>query len=123
MLNTGGTKMAVISFVFDRILAERIGKIPNKVNVNHGFNIEDIEKIDLTSLGDKRPALKINFNFNVVYEPNIGQINMKGNVTYIEKEEEIKKLESQWKKEKKLPASVTQEVANAILFRANIKAL
>ena len=48
---------------------------------------------------------------------------MNGNLTYMDKEEELKKLDDQWKKEKRLPVGITSLVANTILTRANIKAL
>jgi|SRR3989344_5537741 len=114
--------MGIVSFVFDKMSAEKTGKITSHVNISHNFNIRNVEKIDLNIQG-KKPALKLSFDFVVNYEPNIGTILMKGNLTYLDKEEEINKLENQWKKEKKLSMGVTTLVSNTILTRANIKAL
>lgn len=114
--------MGIVSFVFDKISAEKIGKITGNVNINHNFNIKHVEKTEINLQG-KKPVLKLSFDFNVSYEPNIGNIKMDGNLTYLDKEEELTKLADQWKKEKKLPMGITSLVANTILTRANIKAL
>tara|TARA_Y100000310_G_C20461032_1_gene705373 strand:- start:393 stop:854 length:462 start_codon:yes stop_codon:yes gene_type:complete len=114
--------MGIVSFNFDKISAEKIGKITEKVNINHNFNIKHIEKTDVNLQGNKA-ALKLSFDFAVNYEPNIGNIQMNGNIVYLEKEEEINKLNDQWKKEKKLPMGITSLVANTILTKGNIKAL
>src|SRR3989344_6240315 len=114
--------MGIVSFAFDKISAEKTGKITNQVNINHNFNIRNVEKTDINIQG-KKSALKLSFDFTVNYEPNIGNIQMNGNLTYMDKPEELKKLEDQWKKEKKLPVGVTSLVANTILTKANIKAL
>ncbi|MBS3143646.1 hypothetical protein J4446_02095 [Candidatus Woesearchaeota archaeon] len=114
--------MGIVSFVFDKISAEKTGKIKEKVDISHNFNIKHVEKTEINIQGNK-PALKLSFDFTVNYEPNIGNIKMNGNLTYMDKPEELKKLEDQWKKEKKLPVGVTSLVANTILTKANIKAL
>ena len=85
--------MGIVSFVFDKMSAEKTGKITSHVNISHNFNIRNVEKIDLNIQG-KKPALKLSFDFVVNYEPNIGTILMKGNLTYLDKEEEINKLEA-----------------------------
>ena len=114
--------MGIVSFVFDKISAEKIGKITDKVDINHNFNIKRVEKTTINLQGNK-PVLKLFFDFVVNYEPNIGNVQMNGNLTYMDKEEELKKLDDQWKKEKRLPVGITSLVANTILTRANIKAL
>jgi len=115
--------MTIVSFVFDKMSVERIGKITDKVDINHNFNINDIEKTDVVVIQGKKPAIKISFDFNVNYEPNIGNIKMNGNLVYLDKEDEINKLLDQWKKSKNLPVGITSLVANTILAKANIKAL
>ena len=114
--------MGIVSFTFDKISAEKIGKITSQVNINHNFNIRDVEKTDINIQG-KKSALRLGFDFIVNYEPNIGNIQMKGNIVYLDKEDEINKLETQWKKEKKLSVGVTTLISNTILTKANIKAL
>ena len=115
--------MTIVSFTFDKMSAERTGKITEKVDINHNFNISNLEKTDVVILQGKKPAIKISFDFNVIYEPNIGYIKMSGNIVYLDKEEEISKLFDQWKKSKILPVGVTSMVANTVLTKANIKAL
>ncbi len=114
--------MGIINFVFDKISAEKIGNITGSVNINHNFNIKNVEKTEINLQG-KKPVLKLSFDFTVNYEPNIGNVKMNGNLTYLDKEEELTKLDNQWKKEKKLPMGITSLVANTILTKANIKAL
>ena len=114
--------MGIVSFVFDKVSAEKTGKIAGNVNINHNFNIKHVEKTTINLQG-KKPVLKLFFDFVVSYEPNIGNVQMNGNLTYLEKEEDLKKLEEQWNKEKTLPTGISSMVANTILTKANIKAL
>jgi len=112
----------IVNFVFDKISAEKTGKIVGNVNINHNFNIKGVEKTDISFQGSK-PALKILFDFKVDYEPKIGNIEMNGHIIYYESEEEINKVMDLWKKEKKLSMGLTTLVANTILSKANVKAL
>ena len=112
----------IVSFVFDKMSAEKTGKITDKVNINHNFNISNVEKSEVNIQG-KKQVLKVSFDFAVNYEPNIGNIKMNGYLNYLDKEEELTKLTSQWKKDKKLPVGITSLVLNTVLTRANIKAL
>lgn len=114
--------MGIVSFVFEKMFAEKTGRITDKVDINHNFNITSVERTDVIIEG-KKPALKLSFDFNVSYEPNIGNINMSGNLVYFEKEEEITKILNQWKKSKNLPMGITSLVANTVLLKSNIKAL
>lgn len=118
----GGINMGIVSFVFDKISAEKRGNITEKVDISHNFNIKSVEKHTVNIQG-KKPAIKLFFDFKVNYEPNIGEIQMDGNIIYMDKEDEINKLTDQWKKEKSLPVGITTLVANTILTKANIKAL
>ena|SRR3989338_2243367 len=115
--------MTIVSFVFDKMSAEKTGKITDKVDINHNFNINNVEKTDVVVIQGKKPAIRVSFDFNVNYEPNIGNIKMNGNLVYLDKEEEISKLFDQWKKSKNLPVGITSLVANTVLTKANIKAL
>ena len=112
----------IVNFTFDKISAEKVGNMAGNININHNFDIKDIQKTQIAFQGSK-PALKILFSFNVSYEPKIGNIEMNGHITYYEKEDELKKIEDQWKKEKKLSTGMTTLIANTILLKANIKAL
>jgi len=114
--------MGIVSFVFEKMSAEKTGRITDKVDINHNFNITNVEKTEVVIEG-KKPALKLSFDFNVNYEPNIGNISMNGNLVYFDKEEEITKLLAQWKKSKNLSIGITSLVANTILLKSNIKAL
>jgi len=112
----------IVNFAFDKVSAEKIGKIMGNVNINHNFNIKDVESTEISFQGSK-PALKILFEFKVDYEPKIGNIQMNGHLVYYDKEEEIKKSLDMWKKEKKLSTGLTTLVANTILSKGNVKAL
>ena len=114
--------MGIISFMFDKMSVEKTSSITGNVNINHNFNIKNVKKSDINIEGSKA-TLKLYFDFNVNYEPNIGNIQINGNLIYLDKEEELDKLDAQWKKEKRLPEDVTNLVANTILTKANVKAL
>jgi len=114
--------MPIIGFQFDKIFGERTGSIKGKVDIQHSFNITDIKKEEL-NLEKKQDVLKFDFNFNVIYKPDLGKISFEGHVLYLETPEKVKKIAEEWKKSKKMPEDIITPVINMILTKSNVKAL
>ena len=75
------------------------------------------------SKGDKEKALKLEFLFEAKYDPNIGNISLGGDIVYLGTADKVKEIEKEWKKNKKLPNDVVEEVMGNILSKCNIEAL
>ncbi len=115
--------MRIIGFNFETIKAERIAtKDIEKVNVKHKVDLKDIKQ-DTVKIGKKQNIIKASFKFSVKYEPEVGNIEIHGNILLNDEEKKINEVLENWKKNKKLDKESTMVVMNTILMRSNIKAL
>lgn len=115
--------MTVISFNFTKINAERIKGIKGKLNISNNVSIKEVKSFDLKLGKNNEKALKFDFKFEAVYDPKIGNIELLGQIVYLGKEEIIKEAEKQWKKDKKIPKELVEEIMSNILSKCNIEAL
>ena len=115
--------MPFIGFNFDKIEASKnVSEVKGNINVKHTLNIIDVIKEEV-NLDKKQEVLKFVFEFKLNYEPNIGIISLGGNMMFLEDNKKMKTILEGWKKDKKLPKEITQNLFNTILTKANIKAL
>jgi len=112
--------MGVIGMRFLSISGKIKKPATNKISINSSPVIEDLEerKTGLTGL---EKILAIKFSFKTKYEPNVAEIEMKGEVMYQTKEHE--KLLKEWKKEKRLPKEDAVIILNAIFRRCLSKTI
>tara|TARA_Y100000310_G_scaffold329906_1_gene400583 strand:- start:4439 stop:4864 length:426 start_codon:yes stop_codon:yes gene_type:complete len=97
-------------------------KKAGKININNNFSITEAEEREFA--GDKtRKTLRLGFAFTCAYNPELGNINLKGNVLIVDKMDEVTKLKTQWEKEKTLPVDLMRQVSNAALHKCNVQAI
>ena len=106
-----------------KILVERKDGKLGKMKVNNNVAVQSVEKVPLNLGAGKEECLKVSFQFNSKYEPNIGDITLDGYLLYMEKDDRMQELAEQWKKEKKLPKEVMQLVLNNILSKCSVEAV
>lgn len=82
------------------------------------FNIKDTEKRNDPALGD---YVLVNFEFDVKYPGEIGNIDLKGNLWYYHPE--LDKQVTDTKKELELGGDVVREVSNAVLQNCLVEAI
>ncbi len=93
--------------------ANRVKKVPKgRINISSSPKIKSIKEIQPPFSNKK--ALEITFEFVTKYEPNVGEIKIKGVVIY--SGDKIKDQLKTWKKEKKLIKEIEVEIKN-FLFR------
>jgi len=63
-------------------------------------------------------GFRVDFLYSVVYQPNIGKMNLSGYVLFEGTKTEVLQLATAWKKDKILPKVVSEEMLNAITFQA-----
>ncbi|MEK6932974.1 MAG: hypothetical protein AABW56_04245 [Nanoarchaeota archaeon] len=115
--------MPFIGFSFDKIEATKdVEEIKGNINIKHSLNIKDV-KIHEVTMDKKQDVLKFIFEFKLNYEPKVGNINLLGNMLYLEDKKKINEILANWKKNKKLPNEVMQGLFNTVLTKSNIKAL
>ncbi len=115
--------MTVVGFNFQKLVAERNPKVSGKINIKNNANIKEVEETDLALGVSKQKGVKFVFEFASKYEPGLGNITLTGDVLYLADDKKVAEIMKEWKKEKKVPKDVTEEVLNSVLSRCNIQAL
>jgi hypothetical protein len=113
--------MSVLGINFTKIEAERKSQIKGQININNNIAINDVKKNDF-KIADQ-DSLKIEFEFTAKFEPNVGNIVLKGDTILVNNPEKTQEILAQFKKDKKLPEDVLEQVMNNLLTKCNIEAL
>lgn len=115
--------MPIIGFNFSKIAGERKPTAAGKVSINNNLQIKEVSETEL-ELGDARQkGLTFTFEFSVKYEPSHGSIDLIGHVLFTEDQKKVSEIIAGWKKDKRLPAEITEGVINSILAKSNVQAL
>ena len=115
--------MTIVGFNFTKLSTEKSSGAQGKIKVSNNVNIKEVEPADFNMGNSKQKGLKFIFHFTSKYEPNIGSVDIEGNVLYVEDEKKVKELLKTWKKDKKLNDEVMQNILGAILMKCNVEAL
>lgn len=115
--------MPIVGFTFTTIRAEKRADIREKVNISNNITITHAEESQLPFGQQKQDGLKISFQFISSYEPNIGAIELNGNLLYIGDAKQLKDVVKNWNKDKKLPTDIMKHVLHAVMNKCNIQAL
>ncbi len=115
--------MTIVGFGFTKIGVERKGNAVGKVSISNNVSITNVTKTDLSLGKSKQEAAKFEFEFIAAYEPKLGEIKLGGELIWMDKKENVAKLEKEWKKNKKTDKEVMTPVLNHILTKCNIEAL
>lgn len=115
--------MTVISFNFTKINAEKKEGARGKVNIANNISIKDVQSMDLKLGKASDKALKFVFTYEAKYEPEIGSVELNGELVWLSNDAKVKEVEKEWKKNKKLGKEVVEEVMTNILTKCNIEAI
>jgi len=114
--------MPIIGFSFDKINLQRKSAVKGKVDINNNMKVVDIEPRDL-SFTKGQGGVNFRFDFMANYEPNIGFINLTGEIIFMDSDKKIKEILSDWKKNKKVDKIIMSQILNHALMKCNIQAL
>ena len=112
--------MKIVGFNLSKISIERKPKLEGKLEIKQNINIDEISKDKIAITEDE--ALKIDFTFNVNYEPDFASVEFKGSVITLPEKGELKQVLKEWKS-KQLTDEIKTGVFNFIMAKCNIKAL
>ncbi|MFH1440236.1 MAG: hypothetical protein ABIG89_06710 [Candidatus Woesearchaeota archaeon] len=115
--------MTVVGFNFTKINVERKEFSKGKVNISNNVTVQDIEESSFSVGQEEQKSLKLTFQFTSTYEPNVGLIELIGDLIFIEEKERIMEIYDNWKEKKKVDKDVMTEILNVVLNRCNIQAL
>lgn len=112
--------MQIIGFSLNKIAIERKEKQQGKLEIKQNINIDNISK-DKINLSEGE-VIKIDFTFNVDYNPDLAKLEIKGQTVLLPDKEEIKDIFKDWKK-KQVSEKFRVPLFNFIMGKCNIKAL
>ncbi len=115
--------MTIIGFNFKEIKVSKKEGVKGKINIKNNVVITDIKEQDL-NLGDKsQSALKFLFEFSSKYDPDLGEIILRGDLLFMESANKTKEILDGWKKSKNVPKDIMAGILNTVLSKCNIEAL
>ena len=114
--------MTIVRINVHKVNAERnlLAK-GGQIKINNNVAIKNVEEMDF--LVDGKKGLKFTFSFSCSYEPDLGKIEVEGQVLYVENEKKITEIKSGWDKNKRVPVEVMEQIVNAALHKGNIQAI
>lgn len=112
----------ILNFLLDKIHIERKNIPKSNIKAKNTLRILNITEESLEPLS-KEKVLKLNFIYNIFYEPDIATLEMTGNIVYKTDEKKSKEILNEWNKEKKINPGVSSVIFNHILTRCSVKAL
>lgn len=112
--------MTMVGLNFTKISAERMGGAEN-VRVESNVAITNV--IEAKMPDPKKAILKFQFLFTAKFEPNIGLIELKGELIEMYDKDLGAKILEGWSKSKSLHKDVAPRILNAILAKSNIEAI
>ena len=115
--------MAIVSFSFTKLLAEKKESKNEKISINNNVSIVNVEEHVLPIGAQRQDALKISFLFTTQYDPNFGTIELHGNLIYLGDAKQLQEVLANWNKNKKLSADMMKDVLTSVLSKCNIQAL
>ncbi|HIH31882.1 TPA: hypothetical protein HA235_04180 [Candidatus Woesearchaeota archaeon] len=112
--------MTTVGLNFTKINASRTGS-SESIKVENNVGITNLVESGIPD--QKKSLLKFQFKFMCKYEPNIGSIELEGELIEIFDKDFSTKIMEMWTKQKALHKDVTSRVLNIILGKANIEAI
>lgn len=112
----------IINFRLNKIAVEKKALPKGPIEAKNNLRVVGIEEESLSAL-TKEKALNIQFVFKVMYEPKIAEVEMQGNITYMNDAKTIKEMLENWQKNKKIKQEIAVPIFNHILSKCNVKAL
>ncbi len=119
-----GENMAVVGVHITKISAEKkTVNAVSKVGINNNISVKAVEEKDFSLGSAKQKGLRFTFEFSCKYSPDLGHIDLEGNVLFLSDEARTKQIKKEWDEKKQLGSEIMETVLNAALSRCNIEAL
>ena len=115
--------MTIIGFNFTKIDVLRKGRLEGQINISNNVGIKDVRESKVELGKASQSGIRFTFEFSSSYEPDVGHINIEGEVIYVGSDKKVKDIASMWKKSKKVPQDVMTEVLANVLTKSNVEAL
>ena len=116
--------MTIVGVHITKVNAERNMKsVAQKVGINNNISVKEVSEHDFMLGSSKQQGLRFSFTFNCQYTPDVGTIDLEGDVLFLAEEEESKKILADWKEHKRVHGDHVENILNSALMRSNIQAI
>jgi len=115
--------MGIVGFSYAKLSGEKNKPVKGKISVNHNITVLDFEEQKLSIGSDKEKAFKVDFEFGVKYDPEVGNIVINAEVVAVGNKKQVDAALKKWKKDKKLEAELMAPLFEYALKKCRIKAL
>lgn len=115
--------MPVVGFTFTKMQVEKSEAPLTKINLSTNIVISDVSRVPLSLGASKEEALKMGFSFDSTYEPKLGSVKLEGFLLYLDGKEGMTAIEKNWKKEKRLPKNLHNQLLNHIHSKCAVEAI
>ncbi len=114
--------MTIVKINLYKVAAERnLDSKGGTIKINNNVSLKNVEDLGFGIEGKK--GLRFTFAFNCNYEPDLGKIDVEGQVLYVDDDKKVEEIKQQWGKDKRIPLDVMQDIINASLHKGNIQAI
>jgi len=115
--------MKFIGFNFNKINIEKFSGSLKELKINTKIDISKIEAVKSDLIGNGEGLIMAKFTYKIIYEPNIANIELNGDVFLSDTPKNIKEIVEQWSNNKEMPEDFRVFLFNIILRKSNLKAL
>ncbi|MEM0231196.1 MAG: hypothetical protein QXW00_00215 [Candidatus Woesearchaeota archaeon] len=113
----------ILGINFVKISAENKKRVAGQLQVNNNVQIKGVENAEIGGSQKNSGGIKVSFTFTTTYTPDIGLIELEGELIAVEKKEVAESAVKEWKKSKTLLKELVKEIMDAILARATVEAV
>ncbi len=114
--------MTIVKINLHKLHAERnLESRGGQIRINNNVSLKNVEDLAFTMEGKK--GLKFTFLFTCNYEPDLGKIDVEGQVLYVDDEKKVEEIKKGWEKNKRVPVEIMQQIINASLHKGNVEAI
>ena len=114
--------MTIVGFNFSKLFAQQKKAAKGNLKIGTNVKIDDVQKTKL-AIGKDRATVKISFTYNVNYDPDIGGLELQGDVLFMQEEKVIDAVMAEWEKKKALPKKLSAPIVTQIMQKCTIQAL
>jgi len=114
--------MRLIGFNFKKISIEKLKNTFKDLKINTKINIEDVSIVEENFIKKDQSVVKVDFIYSVEYNPEIANIELKGQLILALPSDQSKELINGWK-DKKMKEDYRIAIFNVIYKKSNVKSL
>lgn len=115
--------MTIVGFNFLKVTGEKKSPIRGPVKVNYNVSIKDVMPGDIMLGKTTQKGLRFIFEFKTIFEDNVGEIILNGEVLWIEKDETVTKTLDSWKNKKPIEIQIMEPIMGTVWSKCILEAV